>query len=105
MADNEFTAIEVALVLADDMPLGAVEEQAKRAERHNLSLSQLVFLEAMAGFPITVNMGCGTQHVFRNFDDIPEDSMPCPCGDPGHWLFRFTVSGMPEDPGDEIPPP
>ena len=32
----------------------------------------------------------GENHVsYRTADDIPLVDVPCPCGDPNHWLIRY----------------
>ncbi len=29
---------------------------------------------------------------YKTFFDIPEHSVPCPCGDPTHWLIKYEES-------------
>lgn len=35
-------------------------------------------------------MPCGVVARFIAFDDLPWTSQACPCGDPRHWLIRYT---------------
>ena len=32
---------------------------------------------------------CGGKAMFKTWDDIPNESVPCPCGDPIHWLIKY----------------
>ena len=32
---------------------------------------------------------CGGRAVYRTADDIPLVDVPCPCGDPNHWLIKW----------------
>lgn len=32
---------------------------------------------------------CGGQATYRTADDVPLVDVPCPCGDPNHWLIRW----------------
>lgn len=33
---------------------------------------------------------CGGSATYRTIDDIPLVDVPCPCGDPNHWLIKYT---------------
>ena len=33
---------------------------------------------------------CGGQITYRTADDIPLVDVPCPCGDPNHWLVKWS---------------
>ena len=33
---------------------------------------------------------CGEGLMIKSVDDLPLSSVPCPCGDPGHWLVLFS---------------
>jgi hypothetical protein len=35
-------------------------------------------------------MPCGHVTRYIAFDDFPSTSQPCSCGDPNHWLIRYT---------------
>lgn len=35
-------------------------------------------------------MPCGATERYIAFDDLPWTSVPCPCGDPTHWMIRYT---------------
>lgn len=32
---------------------------------------------------------CGSKVSYKTFDDIPEQDVPCPCGNPDHWMIRY----------------
>lgn len=33
---------------------------------------------------------CGGEVSYRTADDMPLVDVPCPCGDPNHWLIKWT---------------
>lgn len=33
---------------------------------------------------------CGGQAMYRTVEDIPLVDVPCPCGNPNHWLVRWS---------------
>lgn len=33
---------------------------------------------------------CGGRATYRTADDIPLVDTPCPCGDPSHWLVKWS---------------
>ena len=37
---------------------------------------------------LVVKMPCGVTVHFRNAECVPLHSVPCPCGDPNHWLIQ-----------------
>jgi len=39
---------------------------------------------------LTITLPCGGQATYRTVDDIPLVDVPCPCGDPNHWLIKYT---------------
>ena len=49
-------------------------------------------IEEMGGWPYVVVMPCGQYFRFEAAEDVldllPSD-VPCPCGDPGHYIIRF----------------
>lgn len=38
---------------------------------------------------LTIKMPCGEGGIFDTFENIPNESIPCPCGDPKHWLVNI----------------
>lgn len=36
-------------------------------------------------------MPCGAMARYVAFDDLPWQSLPCQCGNPEHWLIRYTA--------------
>lgn len=34
---------------------------------------------------------CGGQATYRTADDVPLVDVPCPCGDPNHWLVKWRA--------------
>ena len=39
---------------------------------------------------LTVSLGCG-EATYRTADDVPLIDVPCPCGDPNHWLVKWST--------------
>lgn len=33
---------------------------------------------------------CNGRATYRTVDDIPLTDAPCPCGDPSHWLIKYS---------------
>lgn len=36
-----------------------------------------------------VDMPCGSVVVYKTADMVPAESVPCPCGDPNHWVIKY----------------
>lgn len=49
-----------------------------------------VNLDADMDQTVHLFMPCGVVARFIAFDDLPWTSQSCPCGDPRHWLIRYT---------------
>jgi len=39
--------------------------------------------------PLIAEMPCGETVVYETPDDVPLIDVPCPCGDPDHWLVKW----------------
>jgi len=35
---------------------------------------------------VSITMSCGEHIEYPHFEDLPIDSVPCPCGNPKHWF-------------------
>lgn len=35
-------------------------------------------------------MPCGQRYMFRTCGDIPQESLPCDCGDSDHWVLLYN---------------
>ena len=38
---------------------------------------------------LTITLDCGKKVIYQTFQDIPNEDVPCPCGNPKHWLLKF----------------
>jgi len=38
-----------------------------------------------------VTLPCGNRALYKTFEDIPRVDVPCPCGDPTHWLVQYRT--------------
>ena len=45
---------------------------------------------------LVIMMPCGSHVNYATPDDIPEVDVPCPCGDPHHWLLKYEGGGCSE---------
>ena len=39
-----------------------------------------------------IRMPCGEQYIIKTYNDfvnLPEEDIPCRCGNPNHWFIRF----------------
>jgi len=41
--------------------------------------------------PFHAVLPCGESITVRRMSDIPWHDVPCPCGDPTHWLVKYEV--------------
>jgi len=39
--------------------------------------------------PIDITMPCGEVIIYYRHCDVPVKDVPCPCGDPNHWLIKY----------------
>lgn len=47
-------------------------------------------IDTESGLPfITITMPCGTEVIYQSFEDIPNEDVPCPCGNPNHWVIQY----------------
>lgn len=53
-----------------------------------------IMSEGIADFPplAQIVMPCGYVWELRWGDRVPETDVPCPCGNPDHWVFKFEHS-------------
>ena len=54
--------------------------------------SMKVFVLAQSGFKDKVPeviMPCGSKVKYNTIFDIPNEDIPCPCGNPNHWLVKY----------------
>ena len=38
---------------------------------------------------LAIDLGCGHSAAYKTYDDIPEMDVPCPCGNPKHWIIQY----------------
>lgn len=48
--------------------------------------------------PFTIGLPCGETITCKTLEDIPLEDLPCPCGDPNHWLVRWETIEADEQP-------
>ena len=70
---------------------GATREQARQA------LADIIIKEIGADWSqehpgsslLLIKLSCGGSASYQVAEDIPLVDVPCPCGDPTHWLLRY----------------
>lgn len=75
----------------------------RRARRNGYSLPKQVLVDAIKrrikkegilrknyDAVLVVELPCGSAS-YKTWDDIPNESVPCPCGNPKHWLIRYRT--------------
>lgn len=69
------TVVEIAIGLSVDVPEGII-------------FRETVF--ARSQFPLPVQVpGCQTVTIYLTPESLPAVDVPCPCGNPTHWLVKF----------------
>ena len=51
-------------------------------------------------FPLEIDMPCGNKCTFESFAELPTADVPCPCGDPNHWIVKYDIK---EEEEEQIP--
>lgn len=55
--------------------------------------SALAYRETNPDKPLLIiEMPCGSRIEYWAYSDIPEVDVPCPCGNPNHWLIKYEMS-------------
>lgn len=60
------------------------DEILKRAQARGMNTSHPNFY--LLGISLEA---CGGRVTYRTADDVPLVDVPCPCGDPNHWLIKW----------------
>jgi hypothetical protein len=50
---------------------------------------------------LSITMPCGQKVEYEKSSDIPFESVPCPCGDPKHWLIKYVERDTASEPDKE----
>lgn len=58
-------------------------------------------IAAQCIFPFSVEMPCGSKVVFEKNEDFPRQTIPCPCGNPGHFIVVIKINSAVEKGGDQ----
>jgi hypothetical protein len=45
-------------------------------------------------WPYTIKMPCGSEMVIQNRAEFPIDDVPCPCGNPNHWMIKNEIISL-----------
>ena len=66
----------------------------KKVDMHCALLFRPFSPETVAGMlpylPFTYKMPCGKIFTISSILQIPENEVPCPCGNPAHWLIKHA---------------
>ena len=74
----------------------------QRARRHGYTVLKQVAVDYIKGFinsrgikrdksvpVLVIELKCGGKATYQTFGDIPDHDVPCPCGDPKHYLIKY----------------
>lgn len=50
----------------------------------------LLMIQEQFKLPFTIKLPCGESITCETLEDVPLEDTPCPCGDPNHWLVRWS---------------
>jgi len=110
--------IEAQVHVLDAKGLVSEEWQAleNRAKQRGYSVAKQVLVDAVdkaiterqigpGPYPkpdiyLSIAMPCGQHLKYRTPDDIPDHDVPCPCGDPTHWMIRYRDLREREEDGE-----
>jgi hypothetical protein len=42
-------------------------------------------------FPQILYMSCGQRMLFVSAEKLPNQNIPCPCGNPNHWIVKYEL--------------
>jgi hypothetical protein len=42
-------------------------------------------------FPQILYMSCGHKMTFHSEEKLPNQNIPCPCGNPNHWIVKYDL--------------
>ena len=76
--------------------LGIVAPPRQRVTKRywNMCKEKIIcFVIERSGLPLEIQMPCGQKLVFKSVEEItklPIKDVPCPCGDPNHWLVKVA---------------
>ena len=104
--DATHTGVLAQLELTDnsDTTKNYMRNLKRRAKYHNYSLMKQVLVDyikenfwgllrrnrkdVVSVLSISFDE-CGNSVMYRTFDDIPNEDVPCPCGNPKHWFIQY----------------
>ena len=76
---------------------GDFKETKARARKNDYSIMKQILVDGLLNYPYLIIMPCGYKLEYKNFDDIPEEDVSCPCGNPNHWLIRYEDTRRKDD--------
>ena len=69
---------------------GQISEMLEMLEREALSQAGIPSLEKTGLFMLRAVLPCGNAIMFKRASDVPRSNVPCPCGDPMHYLVAYV---------------
>lgn len=60
----------------------------------NMITGKVTWLENLKEPFVEITMPCGEHQTFK-MNELPKNSLKCPCGDPTHWLIEYKNAGKP----------
>jgi hypothetical protein len=50
---------------------------------------ELAFNSDFPRINLTIQTPCGRKIFYKYIDDVPDVDVPCPCGNPNHWVIKI----------------
>lgn len=91
-ANVEIGSITTVIGLLFQGPKGQWEQMVTEWAEDILQRSEEAGIDVEADNYImfAITMPCGESVSFRTLDDVPRVTVPCPCGEPGRYLVRYS---------------
>ena len=105
---SRISAIEARCIVEADSADRSWINLKRRAKRNGYNLPKQVLVDSIkrkikeAGIlrrnyedVLVVELrDCGGKESYKTWDDIPNESVPCPCGNPTHWLIKYGYQDL-----------
>jgi hypothetical protein len=69
----------------------AIEIMCKPSEREAAAEAKYMELMDDAGGVMAKNNDCGGSVYYNDFENFPKSNCRCTCGQPGHFIVKFTT--------------
>lgn len=68
-----------------------VEREKETAGRDVLADYLRSLVDGCPDIVLSLDLPCGEHYECKDYEDLPYESVPCTCGDPGHWFIKYET--------------